>query len=76
MTQWMKSPATEYHRKEVIYDVLLPWLTDKLLPDALLNSATMAAIPFRSGQIAKGTAYQAVFEAVRYCLRFPGWCHK
>lgn len=31
-------PGSEYHRVEVLYDCLLPWLADRLLPEAILDS--------------------------------------
>lgn len=32
-------PQSEYHRVEVLYDCLLPWLADRLLPEAILDTA-------------------------------------
>ena len=39
-TQWMKQSPSEYHRMEVVYDVLLPWLAGRLLPLALLLASS------------------------------------
>ena len=64
---WMKQPAGEYQRGEVIYDVLLPWLIGGLLPTAL--AATEAdhraqwRTPCRSGG---SCTYKSLWENVRY----------
>ncbi|KAJ0406964.1 hypothetical protein P43SY_005197 [Pythium insidiosum] len=41
---WVRKPASEYHRVEVIYDVLLPWLAgDRLLPLAMEDTERLVA---------------------------------
>uniref|UniRef100_M4BT12 ubiquitinyl hydrolase 1 n=1 Tax=Hyaloperonospora arabidopsidis (strain Emoy2) TaxID=559515 RepID=M4BT12_HYAAE len=72
---WVRKPASEYHRVEIIYDVLLPWLADdQLLPLAYEKSSQDAPTDWTSA--AFGGAHTAqrsqlgfcksVIEAVRY----------
>lgn len=75
---WVRTPPSEYHRVETLYDVLLPWLAgDRLLPlvveettasseGAALTTATTA----RTLQRSNLGFCKSVVEAVRYlCLR-------
>ncbi|GMF19344.1 unnamed protein product [Phytophthora fragariaefolia] len=76
---WVRKPASEYHRVETIYDVLLPWLAgDKLLP--LTTEDTERRSPEEWTTAALGGVHtvqrsqlgfcKSVVEAVRYlCLR-------
>ena len=51
LSQWLKSPASEYHRVEVLYDVMLPWLAQRLLPEAIAESAADPCAAWRSPQV-------------------------
>ena len=69
---WLKQ--SEYHRVEVLYDVVLPWLAGGLLTEALVRSAADAATnEWRSPQRAGTSAFRSVWEALRYlCKRQCG----
>jgi hypothetical protein len=75
LAQWLRADGSEYHRVEMVYDVLLPWL---VAPRALAAAAADAAradpaIVFRTPQRSGTDAWRAVVEAFRYCLcRFGG----
>jgi hypothetical protein len=48
LSQFMKGEPCEYHRVEVVYDVLLPWLMDTtcgLLPDGLNKADSDPYVP-------------------------------
>jgi hypothetical protein len=71
LAQWLREDGSEYHRVEMIYDVLLPWL---VAPRALSAAAATAAgadpaIVYRTPQRSGTDAWRAVVEAFRYCLR-------
>jgi hypothetical protein len=71
LAQWLREDGSEYHRVEMIYDVLLPWL---VAPRALSAAAAAAAaadpaIVFRTPQRSGTDAWRAIVEAFRYCLR-------
>ena len=74
---WMKSPDSEYHRHEVIYEVLLPWLgnnsNSNLLPElfssALLDDQSDWRTPQRSSTV------KCVWEAMRYLLKGKSFTH-
>jgi len=68
----MKDPASEYHRVEVLYDVLLPWLANKLLPEALAEAAHDPFSDWRTPQRAGSSPYRNLWEALRYYLRQSG----
>ena len=64
---WMKQPAGEYQRGEVIYDVLLPWLVGGLLPTALALTESDHRGQWRTPCRSGGSAtYKSLWEAVRY----------
>ncbi|CAI5722768.1 unnamed protein product [Hyaloperonospora brassicae] len=72
---WVRKPASEYHRVEIIYDVLLPWLAnDQLLPLAYEKSAQYALTDWTSAALGDAHTAQrsqlgfckSVIEAVRY----------
>ena len=61
---WMNAnPASEYHRVEVIYDVLLPWLAGKCLPQAWVIDPDRF---WRTPQRSNTSSYKTVIEAIRY----------
>lgn len=70
---WVKRPASEYHRVEVIYDVLLPWLASAPSgPGTLFQSAVLPrdrdpaavwATPDRSNTSSSRTALAATASA-------------
>ncbi|TYZ50886.1 hypothetical protein PybrP1_007186 [[Pythium] brassicae (nom. inval.)] len=74
---WVRTPPSEFHRAETLYDVLLPWLAgDQLLPIAFEEAATAAA--WATTGLGTGHTPQrsnvgfckSTVEAVRYlCLR-------
>lgn len=68
---WMKEPG-EYHKGQVIYDVLLPWLVDGLLPSAIARSASDPCAEWKTVSRSGTGFYGAVIEAVRYSLRSRG----
>lgn len=45
-----QDPASEYHRVEVLYDVLLPWVSGKLLPEALVETKDDVCADWRTPQ--------------------------
>ena len=51
LTQWLKQPPSEYHRAEVLYDVLLPWLAGTTLPQAVASAAQDPAALWVSPQV-------------------------
>lgn len=74
---WVRTPPSEYHRVETIYDVLLPWLAgDKLIPIAF-EEAEKAADWANAGLGSVHTPQRSnlgfcksTIEAIRYlCLR-------
>jgi hypothetical protein len=69
---WLKQPASEYHRVEVIYDVLLPWLANSLLPTALAESANDPCADWRTPQRSNTSSMRSADEALRYVLRRLG----
>jgi ketosteroid isomerase-like protein len=71
LAQWLREDGSEYHRVEMIYDVLLPWLVAPraLSAAAAAAAATDPAIVFRTPQRSGTDAWRAVVEAFRYCLR-------
>lgn len=51
-SQWMKMPPSEYHRAEVLYDVLLPWLAGgRVLPEAMAETIDDKYADWRSPQV-------------------------
>ena len=71
-SQWLKEPASEYHRVEVIYDVLLPWLAQEQLPAALARTATDPHAHWRTPQRSNSSHLRSTLEAVRYVLSSRG----
>eukprot|EP01043_Picozoa_sp_COSAG02_P034912 COSAG02_NODE_2468_length_8763_cov_3.000923_1_plen_1006_part_00 len=69
---WLKQ--SEYHRVEVVYDVVLPWLAGGLLTEALVRSAgDEATNEWRSPQRGGTSPFRCVWEALRYlCKRQCG----
>ena len=64
---WLKQPAGEYQRGEVIYDVLLPWLSGGLLPTALAKTEKDHRAEWRTPCKSGGSAtYKSLWESVRY----------
>jgi len=67
LSLFLKQPAGEYQRGEVVYDVLLPWLADELLPAALAKTENDPRAQWRTPCRSGGSAtYKSVWEAVRY----------
>lgn len=72
---WVRTPPSEYHRVETLYDVLLPWLAgDKLLPLAVDEVASTeslgTAANARTLQRSNLGFCKSVVEALRYlCVR-------
>ena len=65
---WLKE--SEYHRVEVLYDVILPWLGGGLLAEALVETADDAASnEWRSPQRSGTSGFRCVWEALRYLLK-------
>ncbi|OQR84514.1 hypothetical protein ACHHYP_13291 [Achlya hypogyna] len=67
---WLKTPPSEYHRAETLYDVLLPWLADSVLPLAFTSSSANAyyCTPQRSN-----TGFvKNVVETAKFLLRKKG----
>eukprot|EP00043_Microstomoeca_roanoka_P005858 m.58502 g.58502 ORF g.58502 m.58502 type:complete len:4257 (-) comp13155_c0_seq1:39-12809(-) len=71
LSLWLKEPS-EYHKGQIIYDVLLPWLADSLLPTALAKTAKDPYAEWRTIKRSGTGFYGAVTEALRYSLRFRG----
>eukprot|EP00941_MAST-03F_sp_MAST-3F-sp1_P004998 g4998.t1 len=46
---WLKLPPIEYHRVEVLYDVLLPWLSGDILPVAMKKTEQDPLAEWRTG---------------------------
>jgi thiol-disulfide isomerase/thioredoxin len=69
---WLKQPSSEYHRVEVIYDVLLPWLSNSLLPTALAESVNDPCANWRTPQRSNTSSMRSADEALRYLLRKLG----
>jgi len=67
--QWMK--PSEFHRVEVLYDVLFPWLYgEPTLSGALDKAASDETAEWRTMQRAgSSSAWRSLMEAVRYFLR-------
>ncbi|OQS06902.1 hypothetical protein THRCLA_20266 [Thraustotheca clavata] len=67
---WMKDPPSEYHRVETLYDVLLPWLADSVLPLAFASSPDQYfCTPQRNG-----TGFiKNVVETAKFLLRKQGF---
>nr|CCA25882.1 hypothetical protein ALNC14_120260 [Albugo laibachii Nc14] len=67
---WMKRAASEYHRVEVLYDVLLPWLSgDSLLPIDI-QDLDDGNCEFHSIQRSDLGYFTSLIEAIRYlCLK-------
>jgi thiol-disulfide isomerase/thioredoxin len=64
---WLKKPAGEYQRGEVIYDVLLPWLAGGLLPEALALTTQDPRAQWRTPCKSSGSAtYKSLWESIRY----------
>ena len=64
---WLKKPAGEYQRGEVIYDVLLPWLVGGLLPTALAVTEQDPRAEWRTTCKSGGSAtYKSLWESIRY----------
>lgn len=71
-TQWMRQTPSEYHRSEVLYDILLPWLAGRLLPLALAETQTDPRADWRTPARSGTGFFGAVREALRYYLRDSG----
>ncbi|KDO28986.1 hypothetical protein SPRG_20090 [Saprolegnia parasitica CBS 223.65] len=66
---WLKNPPSEYHRMETLYDVLLPWLADSVLP---LAFATSPDAYFCTPQRSNTGFVKNVVEAAKFLLRKRG----
>jgi thiol-disulfide isomerase/thioredoxin len=71
-TLWVKDPPSEFHRVEVVYDVLLPWLAGKLLPAALAETGGDAYAEWRTPERSNTSSTKSVIEALRYMYRRLG----
>jgi hypothetical protein len=72
-SQWMKQPASEYHREEVLYDVLLPWLSGKqTLNEAMVETANDPYAEWRFPQCSNSSPWRCVVEGMRYSFRMMG----
>jgi hypothetical protein len=71
-TQWMRQTPSEYHRMEVVYDVLLPWLAGRLLPLALADTQTDPYAAWRTRARSGTGFFGSVREAMLYHLRSLG----
>eukprot|EP00048_Salpingoeca_helianthica_P023358 m.23852 g.23852 ORF g.23852 m.23852 type:complete len:4219 (+) comp8583_c1_seq1:2019-14675(+) len=69
LTQWMQKPS-EYHRSEAVYDVLLPWLADSLLPTAIRTPDPHAS--WETPQHSSSSAVRSTWEAISYVLCTQG----
>ena len=76
---WCKPKPSEYHRAELLYDVLLPWLTGgaehqgHTLQEAMLASAANdPCAHWRTPQRAASGSTRCILEAVRYLLLRAG----
>ena len=74
-TLWVKQ-GSEYHRVEVIYDVLLPWLAatnqngiQRLLPEALLQTAQNPYSQWKTPQRSGTSSFRCVWHGMTYLLR-------
>ncbi|RHY32657.1 hypothetical protein DYB32_002374 [Aphanomyces invadans] len=66
---WLKSPPSEYHRVETLYDVLLPWLADSVLPTGFRVDAS----PHFSTATRNNTGFaKNVVEAAKFLMRKQG----
>lgn len=72
---WVRTPPSEYHRAETLYDVLLPWLAgDQLLPLAFEDAETATGATAGLGTVHTPQRSNVGFcksplEAIRYlCL--------
>ncbi|KAH3765213.1 nxn protein, partial [Pelomyxa schiedti] len=81
LAMWTKSPPSEYHRVEVLYDVLLPWIagrrdddeaTDRFLIRALKETDNDPFAEWRSPQCSNTSATRGLLEALRYLMRRAG----
>ncbi|GBG26808.1 Hypothetical Protein FCC1311_030302 [Hondaea fermentalgiana] len=70
--------ASEFHRVEVIYDVLLPWITgEPTLAGALERAAQLSEPEWRTAQRAgTSSSWRNLMEAVRYFLVEHRGCSK
>ncbi|KAF0690318.1 Aste57867_18249 [Aphanomyces stellatus] len=66
---WLKNPASEYHRVETLYDVLLPWLANSVLP---LGFVVDSAPQFSSAQRNNTGFAKNVVEAAKFLMRKQG----
>lgn len=66
---WLKRPASEYHRVEVLYDVLLPWLSGESLLPIDIHELDEAASDYHSVQRSGLGYFKSLIEAIRFlCL--------
>lgn len=79
---WLKQPASEYNRLEVLYDVILPWLVDMPLPEALLQSQNLLqadGVPaddpedWHTPSRSNAGATRCVMAALRHIYRLLGF---
>lgn len=72
---WVKNPPSEYHRVEVLYDVLLPWLACHDPNQALTVNGKLLATradpnaDWRTPERANTSSTRCVIEALRYILK-------
>ncbi|RHY98210.1 hypothetical protein DYB35_004616 [Aphanomyces astaci] len=69
---WLKSPPSEYHRVETLYDVLLPWLADSVLPTGF----AIGEAPVFTTATRNNTGFaKNVVEAAKFLMRKQGLPH-
>ena len=74
-SQWIKQ--SEYHRVEVIYDVLLPWMassdSNRLVGECMLETKDDKNATFKTPSRSNTSGFQSVFEGLIYLLRSFGF---
>ena len=75
---WLKDPPSEYHRVEVIYDVLLPWLVEGEKGDQTVTNcmiSTSNSDPYATWKTparANTGSFRCVYAGFQYILRTMG----
>eukprot|EP01098_Paradermamoeba_levis_P013606 TRINITY_DN6237_c0_g1_i2.p1 TRINITY_DN6237_c0_g1~~TRINITY_DN6237_c0_g1_i2.p1 ORF type:complete len:374 (-),score=72.24 TRINITY_DN6237_c0_g1_i2:3-1124(-) len=79
-TLWAKNPPSEYHRVEILYDVLLPWIAagakngnKRLLSEALVSTSNDAHCDWRTPQRSNTSSFRSIMDGLRYLLRKAGF---